>query len=46
MATDPVCEMEIEETDAAATAEYDGQTYYFCAAGCKETFVSAPEEYV
>ncbi|QKY18572.1 MULTISPECIES: YHS domain-containing protein [Halobacteriales] len=46
MATDPVCGMDVDETDAAATAEYDGQTYYFCAEGCKDTFTSAPEEYV
>ncbi|MDS0283803.1 YHS domain-containing protein [Haloarcula onubensis] len=46
MATDPVCGMDVDEKDAAATAEYDGQTYYFCAEGCKETFTSTPEEYV
>lgn len=46
MATDPVSGMDVDEANVAATAEHDGQTYYFCAEGCKETFTSAPEEYV
>lgn len=46
MPTDPVCGMDVEEASAAATASHEGQTYYFCAEGCKETFVSSPEEYV
>jgi YHS domain-containing protein len=45
MATDPVCNMTVDENSAAATAEYKGQTYYFCAAGCKETFEKEPEKY-
>lgn len=46
MPTDPVCGMDVDEDDAAATAEYEGRTYYFCAEGCKDTFTSAPDEYV
>lgn len=46
MATDPVCGMDVDEADAEATVEYDGRTYYFCAAGCKKSFTAAPEEYV
>lgn len=46
MAIDPVCGMEVDEDDPTATAEYEGETYYFCAEGCKETFVSEPKEYV
>lgn len=38
--------MDVEESDAVATAEHDGQTYYFCAEGCKDTFTSEPEEYI
>lgn len=44
-ATDPVCGMTVDK----ATAEYrsfrDGQTYYFCSAGCKERFDKDPEKY-
>lgn len=46
MAKDPVCEMEVDEKKAAATATYEGRTYFFCAPGCKTTFVKAPEKYV
>jgi len=45
-AKDPVCGMEVEEKKAAAKAAYQGMTYYFCAAACRETFVKAPEKYV
>ncbi|WP_367079317.1 YHS domain-containing protein, partial [Luteitalea sp.] len=30
---DPVCGMTVEPAKAAATSEYQGQTYYFCSAG-------------
>jgi len=46
MATDPVCKMEVEESKAAATADYRGKTYYFCAAGCKKSFEQNPEKYL
>ena len=46
MAIDPVCGMEVDPQSAAATSEYQGQTYYFCAHGCKEAFDRNPEEYV
>ncbi|MFQ5993264.1 MAG: heavy metal translocating P-type ATPase, partial [Nitrospiraceae bacterium] len=42
MAIDPVCGMTVEEATAAATAEYEGRTYYFCAPGCKRTFEADP----
>ena len=45
MARDPVCGMEINESDAAATSEYQGQTYYFCAAACKRAFDESPTKY-
>jgi Cu+-exporting ATPase len=32
---DLVCGMMIDPKEAAATSEYKGQTYYFCARGCK-----------
>ncbi|MFN4218949.1 MAG: YHS domain-containing protein [Candidatus Bipolaricaulia bacterium] len=43
---DPVCGMTIDKDKAAATAQYQGQTYYFCAAACKKQFEKAPEKYV
>jgi YHS domain-containing protein len=46
MAIDPVCGMQVEEKTAAATYEYQGKTYYFCAPGCKAAFVKEPEKYL
>ncbi|MBE2199522.1 MAG: YHS domain-containing protein [Anaerolinea sp.] len=46
MAIDPVCGMEVDEKTAAATSEYKGKTYYFCAPGCKTAFDKAPENYL
>ncbi len=46
MAKDPVCEMEVNEEKAAATYEYKGKTYYFCAVGCKEKFAKNPERFL
>ena len=42
---DPVCQMDIEPEDAAATAEYKGKTYYFCADVCKKEFEKDPKKY-
>jgi YHS domain-containing protein len=46
MAKDPVCKMDVEESKAAATAKYDGKTYYFCSESCKVRFETKPTEYV
>jgi Cu+-exporting ATPase len=46
MAIDPVCKMEIKEDEAAATSEYKGKKYYFCALGCKKAFDKDPEKYL
>jgi Cu+-exporting ATPase len=43
---DPVCNMTIEDQDAAATSTYKGITYYFCARACKEDFDNDPETYL
>jgi Cu+-exporting ATPase len=45
MATDPVCGMRIDTDDAAATAEYEGKTYYFCSQACQDAFVADPIAY-
>jgi YHS domain-containing protein len=46
MAIDPVCKMEVDESSPAATSEYKGKTYYFCAPGCKAAFDKDPEKYL
>lgn len=46
MAKDPVCGMEVDPATAPAKSEYKGQTYYFCAPGCKQTFDKEPEKYL
>jgi Cu+-exporting ATPase len=46
MQKDPVCGMDVEEASAAATSEYKGKTYYFCAQSCKERFDQSPEKYL
>jgi len=46
VAVDPVCKMDVDEQKAAATAEYKGKTYYFCAPGCKKAFLDDPEKYL
>jgi Cu+-exporting ATPase len=45
MVTDPVCGMKIDTDDAAATAEYEGKTYYFCSEACRDAFVADPAAY-
>jgi Cu+-exporting ATPase len=45
MAIDPVCKMKVDEAKAAGKSEYNGQTYYFCAAGCKIKFDQNPQQY-
>ncbi len=46
MAIDPVCKMDVEPRKAAAQSSYQGQTYYFCALGCKSKFDQDPEKYL
>jgi Cu+-exporting ATPase len=46
MAVDPVCKMTVEPSRAAAQSTYRGQTYYFCAVGCKQQFDKEPEKYL
>ena len=43
MAIDPVCQMTVAESKAAATTEYKGKKYYFCATGCQKAFAQDPE---
>ncbi len=45
-AHDEVCGMTIEAESAAATAEFQGKTYYFCTERCREKFEEHPGWYV
>ncbi len=45
MAKDPVCGMDVDPKTAQWKSEYKGQTYYFCAPGCKRDFDKEPEKY-
>ena len=38
-AVDPVCGMSVAVHDGAITAVVDGRTYYFCAPGCRDTYL-------
>lgn len=46
MTKDPVCGMDVDESTAKNTAQHDGQTYYFCAPGCKKAFEADPQKYL
>lgn len=45
-AIDPVCKMEVDVADAKWISEYSGDTYYFCAPGCKTAFEKDPESFL
>jgi YHS domain-containing protein len=45
-AIDPVCGMTVKKASAKATFDYKGQTYYFCATGCKDRFAKEPDKYL
>lgn len=46
MVIDPICLTEIDENEAPAKSVYKGQTFYFCAESCKNTFEEDPEKYI
>jgi YHS domain-containing protein len=46
MAVDPVCKMEVDEKTAKWKSTYQGQTYYFCAPGCKKAFDANPKKFL
>ena len=43
---DLVCGMMIDPQTAVATSEYKGETYHFCAKGCKVAFDKDPDKYI
>jgi len=42
---DPVCGMMIDQSSAAATSSYKGQTYYFCSTEDLRQFEANPAKY-
>ena len=43
---DPVCNMRVSVATARHIGEWNGRTWYFCNARCKDTFLAAPHRYV
>lgn len=43
---DLVCGMEVDDQQAAASVNYQEQTYYFCCQGCQRQFEKDPEAYL
>ena len=41
----PVSGEVIKKSEAKATYDYKGKTYYFCCDNCKEAFIKSPEKY-
>lgn len=47
LATDPVCKMKVDPANPpGGSFEYQGETYYFCAPGCRGAFSSDPERFL
>jgi Cu+-exporting ATPase len=44
MVRDPVCGMEVDETESIYQYEYKGETYHFCSEHCMEDFIAEPEK--
>jgi Cu+-exporting ATPase len=40
---DPVCGMDVDPNNAAASYEYQGKTYYFCSTVCYDKFKAEPQ---
>lgn len=45
-AIDPVCGMSVDPEHAAFRSFQNGETYYFCSAGCKESFDENSGKYI
>ena len=44
--TDPVCNMKVVKEKAKYSEVYNGRTYYFCSADCKEQFTKEPKNFI
>jgi xanthine dehydrogenase accessory factor len=45
-AIDPICGMTVSVDTAKYKSEFDSKSFYFCCAGCKQTYDKQPEKYV
>jgi len=46
MATDPVCNMPLDDRHVKESLVYEGREYYFCSVGCRAEFERHAEDYV
>lgn len=46
MMFDPICGMRVDPEKPRASAQHDGQTFYFCNPRCAEKFLAAPTDYL
>ncbi len=47
IATDPVCKMDVDMNNPnGGSQDHNGETYYFCAPGCRVAFSNEPEKYL
>ena len=46
VAVDPICKMNVSESQAKYTSTHDGTKYYFCSSACKQAFDKNPSKYV
>ncbi len=46
-AVDPVCQMDVDvDSPPGGQSQYQGNSYFFCAPGCKVAFDGQPEKYL
>ncbi len=43
---DPVCGMSVDPATAKFSADFEGMTFHFCCAGCRDKFQAAPADYL
>jgi putative ABC transport system ATP-binding protein len=46
MTIDPVCGMVVDRAAAPAHIDHEGRLFYFCARGCLDEFLQAPERFL
>ncbi len=44
--TDPVCGMNVDRAEAAATISHQGKVFFFCSRACSEKFKGKPDRYM
>lgn len=43
---DPVCKMKVTTNSKVPPLNFHSKTYYFCAEGCREKFISNPDKFL